>query len=272
VQYADYAHWQQQWLHSEAGKAQLMYWLQQLQAPLPLLELPTDRPRTGELSLHMARQSFHISSALADALRRLSHQEGTTLFMTLLAAFKTLLYGYTGQADIRVGTLVANRQHQETEGLIGLFANLVILRTNLGGNPNMRQVLQRVRTTTLAAYAHQELPFEYLVQALERARQLERQSLLQAMFVMQHAGQRSLALPGVTSTVIETHPVAASTCDMVVSLRHNASGLDGVCVYKTTLFDTTTMVRMLADFQRLLSRFMVHTEQPLSMCHALWEE
>jgi non-ribosomal peptide synthetase component F len=271
VQYADYAHWQQQWLHSEAGQTQLAYWMQQLRAPLAVLELPADRPRTGELSLRMARQSFQISSALADTLRRLSHQESTTLFMTFLAAFKTLLYGYTGQEDIRVGTLVANRQHQETEGLIGLFVNLVILRTDLSGNPSMRQVLQRVRTTTLAAYAHQELPFEYLVQALEQGRQLERQSLLQVMFVMQHAGQRSLELPGVTSTVLETRPVEASTCDIVVSLRQNASGLDGLCVYKTTLFDTTTIVRMLADFQRLLTRFMVQTEQPLSMCHSLWE-
>ena len=198
MQYADYAHWQRQWLHSEAGKAQLAYWMQQLHDPLPILELPTDRPRTAELSLHTARQSFQLPKELTVALTRLSRQEGTTVFMTLLAAFKTLLYGYTGQEDIRVGTLVANRQHQETEGLIGLFANLVILRTNLGGNPSLRQVLQRVRTTTLDAYAHQDLPFEYLARTLVRARQCDRQSLFQVMFAMQNARQHTLELPGLS--------------------------------------------------------------------------
>ena len=195
IQYADYAHWQHQWLHSEAGQAQLAYWTQQLHDPLPILELPTDRPRTAELSLRTARQSFQLPRELTAALTRLSQQEGTTLFMTLVAAFKTLLYGYTGQEDIRVGTLVANRQHQDTEGLIGLFTNLVILRTNLGGNPSLRQVLQRVRTTTLDAYAHQDLPFEYLARALVHARQFDRQSLFQVMFAMQNARQHTLALP-----------------------------------------------------------------------------
>src|SRR5262249_23525352 len=135
LQYTDYAHWQHQWLDSEAGQVQLAYWTQQLQAPLPILELPTDRPRTGELSLRTARYTFQLPTELCAALTHFSHQEGTTLFMTLLAAFKTLLYGYTGHEDIRVATLVANRQHKDTEGLIGLFANLVILRTHLGGNP-----------------------------------------------------------------------------------------------------------------------------------------
>ena len=125
IQYADYAHWQRQWLHSAAGEAQLAYWMQQLHAPLHILELPTDRPRTAEMSLRTARQSFQISTELTSALTHLSRQEGTTLFMTLVAAFKILLYGYTGHEDIRVGTLVANRQHQDTEGLIGLFANLI---------------------------------------------------------------------------------------------------------------------------------------------------
>ena len=159
IQYAHYAHWQRQWLHSEAGKAQLAYWMQQLHAPLPILELPTDRPRTAELSLRTARQSFQMPRELTVALTRLSRQESTTVFMTLVAGLKMLLYSYTGQEDIRVGTLVANRQYQDTEGLIGLFANLVILRTTLGGNPSLRQVLQRVRTTTLDAYAHQDMPF-----------------------------------------------------------------------------------------------------------------
>src|SRR5262249_47246497 len=132
IQYVHYAHYQRQWLHSEAGKTQLAYWMQQLHAPLPMLGLPTDRPRTAEFSLLTARQSFHLSQELMAALTHLSRQETSTVFMTLVAGLKMLFYSYTGQEDVRVGTLVANRQSQHTEGLIGLFANLVILRTTLG--------------------------------------------------------------------------------------------------------------------------------------------
>ncbi len=271
MQYADYAYWQCQWLHSEAGKAQLAYWTQQLHAPLPILELPTDRPRTAELSLRTARQSFQLPKELTVALTRLSHQEDTTVFMTLVAAFKTLLYGYTGQEDIRVGTLVANRQHQDTEGLIGLFANLVILRSHLSGNPSLRQVLQRVRSTTLDAYAHQELPFEYLARALERAWQQERQSLFQVMFVMQNARQHTLALPALTVQVLETQPVEASACDLAVSIRESPQGLDGLCIYKTALFDAPTIARMLEDYQQILERLIARSELRLSTFRPLWD-
>jgi hypothetical protein len=263
IQYADYAHWQHQWLHSEAGKAQLVYWIQHLHGPLPILELPTDRPRTAEMSLRTARQSFQIPKELISALTRLSQQEGTTLFMTLVAAFKILLYDYTGQEDIRIGTLVANRQHQDTEGLIGLLVNLIILRTHLGGNPSWRQVLQRVRTTTLDAYAHQDLPFEYLVRALVRARQCDRQSLFQVMFAMQNVRQHTLALPGLSLKVLETQPVEASACDIAVSVRESPQGLNGLCVYKTTLFDATTIARLLDDFQQVLAGLIAQPEQLL---------
>jgi non-ribosomal peptide synthetase component F len=260
LQYPDYAHWQRQWLHSEAGKAQLAYWTQQLHDPLPILELPADRPRTGELSLHTARQTFQLPRELSAALTRLSHQESTTLFMTLVAAFKTLLCRYTRQDDIRVGTLVANRRWQETEGLIGLFTNLVILRTNLSGNPTLRQVLQRVRTTTLDAYAHQELPFEYLARVLVRTRQLDRQSLFQAMFVMQNARQHTLELPALRPKVLETQPLEASACDLAVSVREGPHELDGLCIYKTALFDATTITRMLRDYCQVLEQLIAQPE------------
>jgi hypothetical protein len=271
LQYADYTLWQRQWLHSEAGKAQLAYWTQQLHAPLAILDLPMDRPRTAELSLHTARQSFQIPKELTVALTRLSQQEGVTVFMTLVAAFKALLYGYTGQEDIRVGTLVANRQHQDAEGLIGLFANLVILRTNLGGNPSLRQVLQRMRTTMLDAYAHQDLPFEYLARALVRARQCDRQSLFQVMFAMQNARQHTLALPALRLKVLETQPVEASACELAVSVRESPQGLDGLCIYKTALFDVSTIIRMLGDFQRVLERLIAQPELTLSAFHSLRE-
>jgi amino acid adenylation domain-containing protein len=263
IQYSDYALWQRRWLYSEAGKAQLEYWMQQLRDPLPILKLPTDRPPPAELSLHTARQSFQVPSALTFALRRLSLQENTTLFMTLVAAFKMLLYGYTGQVDIRVGTLMANRQHQDTEELIGLFANPVILRTHLGGNPSLRQVLRRVRTTTLDAYAHQELPFEYLARALVRIRQCDRQSLFQVMFAMQNARQHMLELPALSIEVLETKPLEASACDLAISICESQQGLDGLCIYKTELFDATTIIRILEDYQQIIEHLVAQPELPL---------
>jgi len=268
MQYAQYAHWQHQWLHSEAGKAQLAYWMQQLHAPLPILALPMDRPRTAELSLRTDRQSFQLPRELTVALTRLSRQENTTVFMTLVAGFKMLLYSYTGQEDVRMGTLVANRQSQETEGLIGLFANLVILRTTLGGNPSLRQVLQRVRTTTLDAYAHQELPFEYLARALVHARQCERQSLFQVMFALQNARQHTLVLPALTIQVLETQPVEASACDLAVSLRESPQGLEGACVYQTALFDASTVTRLLEDYQQVLDCLIAQPELRLATLRA----
>jgi hypothetical protein len=262
VQYADYAHWQHQWLSSATGKAQLAYWVEQLHAPLPILELPTDRPRSAQLSLHTARQSFQLPMELTTALARLSRQEGVTMFMTLVTAFEALLYGYTGQEDIRVGTLAANRQHQDIEGLIGLFANLIILRTNLGGNPSLRQLLQRIRTTMLDAYTHQELPFEYVVRAI--ARQCDRQSLFQAMFAMQNTRQHRLKLPALTVQVLETHSVEASACNLAMSVRESPQGLEVVCIYKTEMFAAPTITRLLDDFQRVLKDFIADPERRLS--------
>jgi amino acid adenylation domain-containing protein len=271
IQYAGFVYWQRQWLHSAAGQAQLAYWTQQLHEPLPVLQLPTDRPRTGELSLRTARQVFQLPRELSVALSRLSRQEGTTVFMTLLAAFKTLLYGYTGAEDIRVGTMVANRSPQETEGLIGLLANVVILRTHLGGNPTLCQVLQRVRSTALEACAHQELPFEYLARELVRTRQLERPSLFQVMLIMQPASQHPLALSALSLTRLEMQPLGASVCDLVVSVHASPQGLDGLCIYKTALFDATTITRLLSDFQQVLACLMAQPELPLSTWRAQWD-
>jgi hypothetical protein len=268
MQYGHYAHWQRQWLHSEAGEAQLTYWMQQLHAPLPILALPTHRPRTAELSLRTARLSFHLPKEISVALTRLSRQEGTTIFMTLVAGLKMLLYSYTGQEDVRVGTLVANRQSQDTEGLIGLFANLVILRTTLGGNPSLRQALQRVRTTTLDAYAHQDLPFEYLARALVHARQCERQSLFQVMFAMQNARQYSLVLPALTIQVLKTQPVEASACELAMSIHESPQGLEVSCIYQTALFDAPTITRLLEDYRRVLKCLIAQPELRLSTLRA----
>jgi non-ribosomal peptide synthetase component F len=188
--------------------------------------------------------------------------------MTLLAGFKTLLYGYTGQEDIRVGTLVANRQDQDSEGLIGLFANVVILRTALGGNPSLRQVLQRVRTTTLDAYAHQALPFEYLARALVQAHQCERQSLFQVMFALQNARQHTLALPALTIQVLKTQPVEASACELAMSIHESPQGLEVSCIYQTALFDAPTITRLLEDYRRVLKCLIAQPELRLSTLRA----
>jgi len=267
LQYADYAHWQRHWLDSETGKSHLEYWMQQLRHPLPMLKLPTDRPPPAELSLQTARQSFLFPPELTVALRRLSHQEHTTLFMTLLAAFKMLLYGYSGQEDIRVGTLVANRQHQDTEGLIGLFANLVVLRTHLGGDPSLREVLRRVRTTTLDAYAHQELPFEHLARVWVGTHQSDRQSLFQAMFALQNARQHTLELPNLRIEVLETEPLEASACDLAVSVCESPQGLEGLWIYKTELFDAATIMQMIKDCQQIIEHILAQPELPLSAVH-----
>jgi amino acid adenylation domain-containing protein len=279
IQYADFAYWQRQWQHSAAMQAQLAYWKQQLRHPLPVLQLPTDRPRTGEpLSfLRTARQAVVLPRALSEALKSLGHREGSTLFMTLLAAFKILLYGYTGQEDLCVGSLIANRHRLETEGLIGLFVNTVILRTDLRGNPRGREVLQRVRATALAAYAHQDLPFEELVRTLEYERELKRASLCQVLFVLQDTMRppppscaRSLDFLEIDQSLVALDSMA-TTFEVVLILRDAPHGLTGSCVYQTHLFDAATIQRMLADFQQVLEHLIARPEQPLSAFRA-WGE
>jgi non-ribosomal peptide synthetase component F/acyl carrier protein len=274
IQYADFAYWQRQWRHNAAMQAQLIYWRERLRAPLAMLELPTDRPRQEGLSFHAARQDAVVPSALSETLKHLSQREGSTLFMTLVAACKMLLYCYTGQADLRVATLVANRTRQETEALIGLLVNTVILRTDLSGNPTCREVLQRVRVTTLAAYAHQDLPFEDLLSVLEHERHLERRSLCQVMVILQNATLRpaqhttsaprllkvdqSLVLPDMTLT----------TFDIVLVLRDGPQGLAVSCIYRTALFDAVSVRRLLGEFQQVLACFVAQPEQPLATLRA----
>ena len=195
--------------------------------------------------------------------------------MTLLAAFNILLYSYTGQVDLCVGTLLTNRPRPEVEGLLGLFINTVLLRTNLGGDPTLRGVLRQVRDTTLAAYAHQDLPFEDLVQALERERDLKRSSLCQVLFVLQHAVPPPRQLPGLTLRVMEasqsmTEPgVTATTFDCILIMRETPQGLAGSCIYKTALFEATTIKRLLRDFQEVLEHLVAQPEQQLSTLGAL---
>jgi non-ribosomal peptide synthetase component F len=197
--------------------------------------------------------------------------------MTGVAAFKMLLYGYTGQEDLSVATLIANRNRRETEGLIGLVVNTMILRTDLGGNPTCRGVLQRVRATTLAAYAHQDLPFEHVVQTLERERGLKRTLLCQVMIILQNAQRRPLQRSARTLSFQEAdpnllvQPLMLTTFDVILVLHERPEGLMVSCIYKTDLFDAAAITRMLGDFRGVLERLITQPEQPLSTLRVVGE-
>src|SRR5262245_14779273 len=186
IQYADYAVWQRHWLHGEALETQLAYWKQQLTSG-PTLQLPPDRPRPPVHSSRGALQSVALAQELSEGLKALRRKEGVTLFMALLAAFQTLLHRYTGQDDIAVGSPIAGRTRIELEGLIGFFVNTLVLRTDFSGNPTFRELLSRVREVALGAYAHQDVPFEKLVEELQPERTLSRSPLFQVMFAFQNA-------------------------------------------------------------------------------------
>jgi hypothetical protein len=272
IQYADFAHWQRKQQQSEAMSTQVAYWKRQLHAPLPVLKLPTDRPRTSALSFHTACQSLVLPPSFVTALTRFGQRESSTLFMTLLAAFKILLHGYTGQKDLVVATLLAHRNRQDIEGLIGCFINTVLLRTHLAGNSTWRKVLHRVRDTTLAAYAHQDLPFEALIRTLERERGLRRRFLCQVMFILQPAMPKPVSLSGLTLQLVKADEsteadLTATTFDMILIFRDRPPGLVASCLYKTRLFKAETIAQMLADFQRVLERLMSQPEQLLSAFH-----
>ncbi|MEJ1930817.1 condensation domain-containing protein, partial [Nostoc sp. NIES-2111] len=200
IQYADFAVWQRKWLQGEVLQKQLAYWTQQLGSNLPVLSLPTDHPRPtiSYVPSPVGRVNFKLSVQRSRSLQQFSQKEVVTLYMTLLATLQTLLHRYTGATDIVVGTDVANRNRVEIEGLIGFFVNLLVLRTDLSGNPTFRELLQRVREVALGAYAHQDLPFEKLVAELRPDRSLSQTPLFQVLFVMQNAPMRTLELNGLT--------------------------------------------------------------------------
>ena len=256
IQYADFSAWQRRWLQSDQASAQLDYWKVALDGLPPLLELPIDRPRPAVQSYGGAIQRFALPADLVAALRKLSQREGVTLFMTLLAAFKTLLYRYSGQEDISVGTPSANRNREEIENLIGLFVNTLVVRTDLGGEPTFRDLLGRVRKSTLGAYAHQDLPFDVLVDALQPERSASYSPLFQTMFVLQTAGYQNTALPTTNLADLHLTPVAVDTqtakFDITLSLSENEGGLDGMLEYNTDLFEASTIALWADHFQVLL--------------------
>ncbi|MBN3873213.1 non-ribosomal peptide synthetase [Nostoc sp. JL33] len=268
IQYADFAQWQREWLQGVGAngcsplQTQLAYWQKQLDG-ISVLNLPNDRLRPTVPSYRGAKQFLKLPHSLTQALEALSYQEGVTLFMTLLAAFQTLLYRYTQQEDITVGSPIANRNRSELEGLIGFFVNSLVLRTNLSGNPTFRELLNRVREVTLGAYAHQDLPFEKLVEELHPERDLSYHPFFQVVFSLQNTPIKALELPGLRLSLFEFDSKTAKL-DLEFHLWQDLESLKGQMVYSTDLFDDTTITRMLGHFQTLLESIVANPEQRIS--------
>ncbi|MCC5661301.1 amino acid adenylation domain-containing protein [Nostoc sp. XA010] len=263
IQYPDFAHWQTQWLLGEVLETQISYWKQQLADAASVLELPCSRPRPAIQSFRGASQSFVLSKSVSERLKTLSQQAGGTLFMTLLTAFKTLLYRYTNQEDILVGTPIANRNRVEIEELIGFFANTLVMRTQMAGNPSFLELFNRVREVALGAYAHQDLPFEKLVEELQPERDLSHNPLFQVMFVLQNASMPVLELPNLKISSIDTDSDTAKF-DLWLSLAEGSEGLFGTLEYSTDLFDDATIERMLGHFQTLLQAIVANPHERIS--------
>jgi amino acid adenylation domain-containing protein/non-ribosomal peptide synthase protein (TIGR01720 family) len=262
LQYADYAVQQRAWLQGPVRDQQLDYWRRQL-ADLPRLALPTDLPRPATPSDAGAQQTHTLAPALTAALHALSLREGATLFMTLLTAFQILLQRLTGQDDLVVGSGIANRTRAALEPLIGFFVNTLVLRTDLGGDPSVRAALQRVRQVCLEAYAHQELPFEQLVEALQPARDLTAAPLFQVSCVLHNTPLPRLALPGLAVEQLELPRVTAKF-DLSLFAIETAAGLELRLEYSTALFTPATITRMLAQLDTLLQGMAATPEARIS--------
>jgi amino acid adenylation domain-containing protein len=271
IQYADFAYWQRQLLKGEILASHLSYWKEKLKDRPAELKLPADRPRNAVQSSRGAQQSFALPASLSIALDELSAREGVTRFMTLLAAFKTLLYRYSGQTDIILGTNVANRHSSKTEALIGFFVNMLVLRTDLSGNPTFQELLQRVREVTLDAFMHQDVPFEQLVQELRPERDLRRAPLFQAVFSLQNIAPETLRFSGLTLTPLEVD-LSTAKYDLVLNMWEMQVGLQGALQYSTDLFDAPTISRLLKHFARLLESIVVRPTAPLNSLEMLSAE
>jgi amino acid adenylation domain-containing protein/thioester reductase-like protein len=263
IQYADFALWQRQWLVGEVLKSQLSYWKQQLANAPTFLPLPTDKPRPAVQTFNGAYLEFALSVELTQQLTKLSQQQGVTLFMTLLAAYNILLYRYTGQEDILVGSPIANRDRTEIEGLIGFFVNTLVMRTNLTENPTFNELLTRVRDMAMEAYSHQYLPFEMLVEALQPERDLSYTPLFQVMFVLQNAPTSGLEMSKLN---VSSLPVKLTTSrfDLTLIMQNSPTGLIGLWEYSTDLFDASTIDRMTSHFVTLLEGIAANPQQQIS--------
>lgn len=262
IQYPDFAEWQREWLQGEVLDEHLDYWLKSLAGAPALLKLPTDRPRPAQQSFRGANVVSKLSPQLSRSLIEFSQRQGVTLFMTTLAAFQTLLFRYTGQEDIVVGTPIAGRNREEIENLIGFFVNTLALRTNVSGNPTFRELLRRVKEVALGAYAHQDLPFEKLVEELNPERDVSHSPVFQVMFGMQNVPRDTTALNGLSITRVPLPSVTAKF-DLTLFVNETATGLSCWLEYNTDLFEESTVSRMLRHFEHLLEAVVTDPDRPI---------
>jgi amino acid adenylation domain-containing protein/FkbH-like protein len=261
IQYADFAHWQRQWLTGEALQTQVNYWKEQLDGAPPLLELPTDHPRPSVQSFRGSQLSFSIPAELTQKLQELSRQQGTTLFMTLLGAYAMLLSRYSGQQDIVIGSPIANRNRSEIESLIGFFVNTLALRVDVSDNPSFEQLLQRVRQVALGAYGHQDLPFEKLTEELKPERSLSHSPIFQVMLVLLRPLE-ALELQDLRLEPLESK-ITTAKFDLTLGLQETANGLVGSWEYNSDLFEQETIIRLNIHFQMLLENIVAEPEQQI---------
>ncbi|MDP2601547.1 MAG: amino acid adenylation domain-containing protein [Deltaproteobacteria bacterium] len=263
LQYVDFAIWQRQWLRDSVLDSQITYWKEQLGESWPVLNLPADRLRPVRQSFRGSRQSVVLAESLAEAMKNLTRREGATLFITLMTAFQSLLYRYVEQNDLVVGFPIANRNWTETAGLVGFFVNTLVLRTNFSGEPRFRELLFKVREACLGAYAHQDLPFDKLIEELRPPRDLGRNPMFQSMFVLQIAEKSPMGVQGIVSKPVEVN-TGTSKFDLTLSLAEQDKKLVGFFEYSTDLFDHPTIERMVGHFQTLLEGIVENPDQRIS--------
>ena len=265
IQYSDYAAWQRNWLQGEILASQENYWQQQLGDAPRVLELPTDYPRPAQQSYQGEHEEYCLSRELTQQLKVLSQKHGVSLFMTLLTAFSILLSRYSRQEDLCIGSAIANRTHSYTEGLIGFFVNTLVLRSKIKPEQSFSELLQQTRQTCLYAYAHQDIPFEYLVEKLQPERSLSRNPLCQVMIALQNTEGvgKNVSLPGLDiKTFEQSFPFAKF--DLGLDLREHNQQLNCVWEYATDLFATDTIKQMARHFEVLLTAIIANPQQPIS--------
>lgn len=263
VQYADFAHWHRRMLQGKMRETQLTYWKKQLSGAPAVTELPTSRQRPPVQTYNGAIQSFALSGTLSESIRNLSRREGVTLFMTLLAAFQTLVHRYTGQEDIVVGSAVSNRNRIEIEGLIGPFANNVALRTDFSGNPTFSHLLGQIREMAMGAYAHQDLPWDWLVEELHPEPAPGRNQLFQMLFDFhEHSAEQNLKLPGLKVKPFRIE-LGTARFDLTLAMTNEKNKLSGHIEYNTDLFDRASIILLLDHFQVLLKGIVSDPDRPI---------
>jgi hypothetical protein len=270
IQYADYAFWQRRYLSGEVLDEHLRYWKRQLGGKLSLTPLGADHPRPLVPSYRGAAISRPLPKSLYAPLRALSRQEGVTMFMVFLSAFKALLYKHTGQEDIVIGTSALNRSRAELEPLIGFFVNTLPLRTDLGGNPRFLELLRRIKEVALGAYAHQEMPFEKIVEEIKPERKLIQMPLFNIVFGMQNAPKEEARLSGLKITPV-TNEQETARFDLTLWITEGAETMKAAWVYSADLFEEETIIRLHSQFETLLSNVVASPNARLDELEILSE-